>query len=121
LDSLNVVSALAYVADHGENLFDTPENMVLHGGSKFTEYDLHVPFFVWTSEKYNLQYPEKTENLSRNKDKRLTSDCIFYSILDMADVTFPEQNLSKSITSEKLKQDSVRYMIDTNMEVRKSF
>jgi glucan phosphoethanolaminetransferase (alkaline phosphatase superfamily) len=121
LDSLNAVSAMIYVADHGENLFDTPENIVMHGGSKFTKYDLHVPFFVWTSNKYNQLFPEKTENLIRNKDIRLTSDCIFYSILDMADITFPEQNLSKSIASEQLKPDSIRYMINTNMEVKKSF
>ena len=121
IDSLNAVSALVYVADHGENLFDTPENIVFHGGSKFTPYDLHVPFFVWTSDKYNLQYPGKEENLIGNKDKRLTSDCIFYSFLDMAGITFPEQDLSKSIASEQLKEDSVRYMINTNMEVQKGF
>jgi glucan phosphoethanolaminetransferase (alkaline phosphatase superfamily) len=121
LDSLNAVSALVYVADHGENLFDTPQNIVLHGGSTFTEYDLHVPFFVWTSGKYDQLYPEKEENLIENKDKRLTSDNIFYSFLDIADITFPEQDLSKSIASEQLKPDSVRYMIDTNMEVQKSF
>ena len=121
IDSLNAVSALVYVADHGENLFDTPENIVLHGGSKFTKYDLHVPFFVWTSDKYDRQYPEKEENIIQNKDKRLTSDCIFYSFLDMADITFPEQDLSKSIASTQLKEDSIRYMIDTNMEVQKGF
>jgi len=121
LDSLNAVSALAYIADHGENLFDTPENIVFHGGSKFTEYDLHVPFFVWTSDEYNRVYPGKEENMIRNKDKRLTSDYIFYSFLDMAGITFPEQDLSKSIASELLKEDSIRYMINTNMEVQKGF
>jgi len=121
IDSLNAVSALVYVADHGENLFDTPEDIVLHGGSKFTKYDLHVPFFVWTSDAYNRLYPEKEENLITNKDKRLTSDCIFYSFLDIANITFPEQNLSKSIVSTQLAEDSVRYMIDTNMKVKKSF
>jgi len=121
IDSLNAVSAMVYVADHGENLFDTPENIFFHGGSKFTQYDLHVPFFVWTSDKYNREYPEKEENMMQNKDKRLTSDCIFYSFLDMANITFPEQNLSKSIASEQLKEDSIRYMINTNMEVEKGF
>jgi glucan phosphoethanolaminetransferase (alkaline phosphatase superfamily) len=121
LDSVNAVSALAFIADHGENLFDTPENIVMHGGSKFTEYDLHVPFFVWTSDSYIQHYPEKADNLLRNKDKRLTSDCIFYSFLDMAGITFPGQNLEKSISSEQLKEDSVRYIINTNMGVQKGF
>jgi len=121
LDSLNAVSAMVYVADHGENLFDTPENIVLHGGSTFTEYDLHVPFFIWTSEKYIQHFPDKEENLIQNKDKRLTSDCIFYSFLDIANITFPDQDLTKSIASIRLKEDSVRYIINTNMELQKGF
>jgi len=121
LDSINAVSAMAFVSDHGENLFDTPENVVLHGGSTFTKYDLHVPFFVWTSDKYNQQYPEKSENIILNKDKKLTTDCIFYSFLDMAGISFPGQILSKSISSEYLKEDSIRYIINTNMEVQKGF
>jgi len=121
LDSLKTVSALVYVADHGENLFDTAENVYMHGGSKFTEYDLHVPFFIWTSDNYNCQYPFKVENLKQNKDKRLTSDCIFYSLIDIAGITFPEQIPEKSIASKYLKEDSVRYIINTNMEVQEGF
>jgi glucan phosphoethanolaminetransferase (alkaline phosphatase superfamily) len=117
IDSLNAVSAFVYVSDHGENLFDTPENSVLHGGSKYTEYDFHVPFFIWTSEKYEAQYPIKTENILLNKDKKLSAGNIFYSWLDIANITFPEQILSKSIASDSLREDSVRYIINTNMEV----
>jgi glucan phosphoethanolaminetransferase (alkaline phosphatase superfamily) len=116
IDSLCSVSALVYVADHGENLFDTEENIVFHGGSKYTEYDFHVPFFVWTSPQYKLQYPEKVENLQRNKDKKLCTSNIFYSMLDIADITFPEQIKEKSIASELLTEDSLRYIVNTNME-----
>jgi glucan phosphoethanolaminetransferase (alkaline phosphatase superfamily) len=121
IDSLHVVSTLIYVADHGENLFDTPENIVLHGGSKYTEYDFHVPFFVWTSEKYREQYPSKIENMIQNKNKRLSSSAIFYSWLDIADIHFPEQILSKSIASETLQEDSIRFIINTNMEINEGF
>ena len=121
IDSLKAVSALVYVADHGENLFDTKENIVFHGGSDFTRYDLHLPFFVWTSDEYNRQYPFKAESLVQNKDKKLSTHYIFYSMLDIANITFPEQVLSKSIASENLQEDSVRYIINTNMEVEKGF
>jgi glucan phosphoethanolaminetransferase (alkaline phosphatase superfamily) len=121
IKKLESISAFIYVADHGENLFDTDENIVLHGGSKFTEYDFHVPFFVWTSEKYNLQYPSKVENLYGNKNKKLSTNNIFYSWLDIAHITFPEQILSKSIASEYLQEDSVRYIVNTNMEVEVGF
>jgi glucan phosphoethanolaminetransferase (alkaline phosphatase superfamily) len=121
IDSLHAVSAFVYVADHGENLFDTKENIVFHGGSDYTPYDFHVPFFVWTSDEFNCRYPQKTENLRQNKDTRLSAHCIFYSILDIADITFPKQILSKSIASESLQGDSVRYLINTNMEVEIGF
>jgi glucan phosphoethanolaminetransferase (alkaline phosphatase superfamily) len=116
IDSLRSVSALVYIADHGENLFDTEENIVFHGGSKYTEYDFHVPFFVWTSNEYKFHYPEKVENLLCNKDKKLCTESIFYSLLDMAHITFPEQIKEKSIASEHLKEDSLRFIINTNME-----
>jgi glucan phosphoethanolaminetransferase (alkaline phosphatase superfamily) len=118
IDSLNAISSLVYVADHGENLFDTSENIVLHAGLNYTEYDFHIPFFVWTSDKYNLEYPAKAENIRLNKDKKMNATRIFYSMLDMANITFPEQVLEKSIASEFLQEDSVRYIINTNMEVK---
>jgi glucan phosphoethanolaminetransferase (alkaline phosphatase superfamily) len=121
INSLHAVSALVYVADHGENLFDTKEKIVFHGGSDYTPYDFHVPFFVWTSDAYNFQYPYKLENIRLNKDEKLSTGHIFYSMLDMADITFPGQVLSKSIASETLQGDSVRYIINTNMEVKKGF
>ena len=121
IDSLRAVSALVYVADHGENLFDTKENIVFHGGSDYTPYDLHIPFFVWTSDEYNRQYPLKAESLEQNKDKKLSAHHIFYSMLDIANITFPGQVLSNSIASETLREDSVRYLINTNMEVEKGF
>lgn len=121
IDSLQAVSTLVYVADHGENLFDTEANIVFHGGSEYTPYDFHVPFFVWTSDKYNTLYPSKVENLNRNKDKKLSTHYIFYSMLDMAGITFPEQIPDRSIVSETLREDSVRYILNTNMEVQKGF
>jgi glucan phosphoethanolaminetransferase (alkaline phosphatase superfamily) len=121
IDSLKSISALLYVSDHGENLFDTDANIVFHGGSKFTEYDFHVPLFVWTSEEYIAQYPEKVENMRCNKDKKLSTQTLFYSWLDIAHITFPEQILSKSIASESLQEDSIRYVVNTNMEVEEGF
>ena len=121
IDNLNSIGMVMYVSDHGENLYDTDENIALHGGSFYTKYDFHVPFFVWTSDEYNAQYPDKVENIKLNKDKRLSAGNIFYSILDIADITFPERKLNKSIASESLLEDSIRYIINTNMEMKKGY
>jgi glucan phosphoethanolaminetransferase (alkaline phosphatase superfamily) len=121
IDSLQSVSALVYVADHGENLFDTKQNIIFHGGSDYTKYDFHVPFFIWISDRYIHQYPAKAENIRYNKDKKLSANNIFHSILDIAGIEYPDQILSKSIASGTLREDSVRYVINTNMEVKRGF
>ena len=119
LDSLNAVSTLIYTSDHGENLFDTEENIVLHGGTVPTKYDFHVPLFIWTSEKYRSLNESKVQNMYLNKDKKLSISSIFYSILDVADISFPEQNLKKSFASEELEEDSVRYYYNINRDAKK--
>jgi glucan phosphoethanolaminetransferase (alkaline phosphatase superfamily) len=118
IDSLQAVSALIYLADHGENLSDTDKNISLHAGLSYSKYDFHIPFFVWTSEQYRRQYPEKTAAIIANKDKKLSASHLFDSFLDMAGITYPEQRLDSSIASGSLREDSVRYIINTNMEVR---
>jgi hypothetical protein len=42
-------------------------------------------------------------------------------MLDIADIDFPEQMLSRSIASGTLREDSVRYILNTNMEVKRGF
>jgi glucan phosphoethanolaminetransferase (alkaline phosphatase superfamily) len=121
IDGLQSISALVYVADHGENLYDTKQNAVFHGGSDYTKYDFHVPFFVWTSDKYIDRYPAKAGCIREHRDKKLSANNIFHSILDIADIEFPEHILSKSIASETLREDSVLYIINTNMEVKRGF
>jgi len=118
IEAQNAVSFFIYVSDHGENLYDTDENIALHAGAKPTKYDIHVPFFVWSSPKYQEIYPQKWNNVKENKDKKLSASILFHSMLDAADITFPEQNLEKSIASDLLKEDSVRYMITPDKTIQ---
>jgi glucan phosphoethanolaminetransferase (alkaline phosphatase superfamily) len=119
IDSLQAVSALIYLADHGENLFDTEQKLALHAGLVYSKFDFHIPFFVWTSEAYQQQYPEKAAAIVQNKDKKLSAGHLFNSLLDIADIHFPAQQIDRSIASGSLHEDSVRYIINTNMEVKR--
>jgi glucan phosphoethanolaminetransferase (alkaline phosphatase superfamily) len=118
IDSLDAVSAFMYVADHGENLYDTEDLIVLHANSTPTVYDFHVPMFVWTSEKYKCQYPDKVNNLEQNKDKKISMSYIFQSFLDLGDIHFGEEEKEKSIFSDKLEEDSIHYILQTDMHIK---
>ncbi|MDR0371787.1 MAG: sulfatase-like hydrolase/transferase [Prevotellaceae bacterium] len=118
LDSLNCNSYLMYVSDHGENLFDTEDNLSGHGGRIYSDYDFHVPFFVWYSDEYKNNYPEKVDAIIKNKDKKLSANNIFYSVLDMADIDFPGFIKEKSVASTALIEDSVRYVLTADIECK---
>lgn len=101
------IRALIYVSDHGENLFDDEREYSVHGTYEGTEYEAHVPCFIWLSEEYKAAYPEKVKALEQNLHKQVQSDVLFYSLADMGglrEIVVPEKNL---FSSELQQQDTI--------------
>ena len=96
LNKNNLISSVMYISDHGENLFDDARYLSRRQTSK---YVLHIPLFVWTSDSYNDVYPEKKENIFANKNKAVSTENIFYSILDMSNIGFDGEDFSRSIAN----------------------
>ena len=45
--------------------------------------ELHIPAcFIWYSDKFALNYPEKISALKDNAEKNWSSDIIFHTVLD---------------------------------------
>lgn len=119
VDSINVISALIYVSDHGENIFDTKENLLFHTNLEYTKYDIHVPLIIWCSDKYIARNELKYDMIKQNRNKKLSASNLFYSILDIGNVTFPGQNVDKSFASETLQEDSARYIYTIESKAKK--
>lgn len=73
---------LFYLSDHGESLGE--EGRYMHA-LDFPEVHSSA-CFVWYSDKYADQYPEKVTTLRANKDNRYRTDFLFHSILDAASI-----------------------------------
>lgn len=116
IDNLDCVSSFVYLSDHGENLYDTEDNVLFHARSVITKYDYHVPLFVWYSDEYGCMNKNKIEHLKRNINKSISARYIFYSMLDMAGIWFPEQITQKSFFSDKMQADTIRYVINPKNE-----
>ena len=86
VDSLNRSAVVVYVSDHGESFWDNELKLSLHGSYEISKYEFHVPLLVWYSDEYLLLNPKKVENIKNNKNKSISSDVIFYSMLDVADI-----------------------------------
>lgn len=102
LRSAGQMASMVYISDHGQSLYDGSCKLAFHGHN--TQYDFHVPAFVWYSDLYRAAYPEKIEQLLRHRGSKLATENIFHSLLDMADVRYPTEQLERSIFHKDFKQ-----------------
>lgn len=115
INKKSTVSSLLYISDHGENLFENGQ--VLHGNVLPTTSEVHIPLFVWTSEKYNQLFPQKKTNIVKNVNKSITSSVVFHSLLDLANIEIRENKFQKSICSSLLQSDSLRFVLNQNQQL----
>ena len=86
MDSLDCPAIMLYISDHGESFWDDNRKLSLHGSYQISEYEYHVPLIVWYSDEYAETYPNKVVTLQQNKNTPVSSDVIFYSMLDLAGI-----------------------------------
>jgi glucan phosphoethanolaminetransferase (alkaline phosphatase superfamily) len=93
---------MVYVADHGQTLYDNSCKLAFHGHN--TQYEFHVPAFVWYSDAYREQFPSKVEQLLRHRKAHLATENMFHSLLDLGDVRYPGDRLQWSFVNGAFKQ-----------------
>jgi glucan phosphoethanolaminetransferase (alkaline phosphatase superfamily) len=96
------LSSLFFVADHGQTLYDGTCNLAFHGHN--TQYEFHVPAFVWYSDLYRDTWPDKVARLRSHRKSRLSTENVFHSLLDMEDIHYDGEQLDKSVFSPKLRR-----------------
>ena len=101
MDRLNRPAMMLYISDHGESFWDDERKLSLHGAYEISEYEYHVPMFVWYSDEYAAIYPNKVQAMQHNKTTPISSDVVFYSLLDLADIEDIVDS-TRSIASESL-------------------
>ena len=95
------MTSMLYVSDHGQTLYDNSCNLAFHGHN--TQYEFHIPVFMWFSDYYKSQHPEKIAQLYKHKKAKLSTENIFHSLLDLADIRYPNDRLEWSFLSPTLK------------------
>ncbi|HEU4843117.1 MAG TPA: phosphoethanolamine transferase [Burkholderiaceae bacterium] len=96
------LGALVYVADHGQTLYDGSCNLAFHGHN--TQFEFHIPAFVWYSDQYRERYPEKVRQLLRHRKARLATENMFHTLLDLGDIDYPGERLEWSFVNARFKQ-----------------
>lgn len=88
VDAECVPSAVVYVSDHGEDIYDDDGKHFLHASPIPSYNQLRVPLLVWTSQSYDTLYPSKRECMLKNADEKIvTGLVVFHTLLDLADIS----------------------------------
>lgn len=61
LEKCDCPSAMFFLSDHGEDIYDDERERLLHSSPVPTYYQLHVPMLMWLSPQYVTAYPEQVE------------------------------------------------------------
>jgi len=107
LKAMPAATAMMYVADHGQTLYDGSCKLAFHGHN--TQFEFHVPGLVWYSDLYGAAYPDKVTQLRRHKAMPLSTENVFHSLLDMADIHYAGEKPGMSVFSRRLERH-VRYV-----------
>ena len=106
-------SAMLYTSDHGENIFDDNRKLFLHAAPKASDYELHVPFIIWTSGGFSKQYPDILKALGENRSKQVQSSLsAFHTMLGIGGILTRYRQDEYSVASEKYHPVKLLYLDD---------
>ena len=106
-------SAMLYTSDHGENIFDDERSLFLHAAPKASDYELHVPFIIWTSAGFSKQYPDILKALGENRSKQVQSSLsAFHTMLGIGGIQTHYRQDEYSLASDKYHPVKLLYLDD---------
>ena len=106
-------SAMLYTSDHGENIFDDERSLFLHAAPKVSDYELHVPFIIWTSDGFSKQYPDILKALGENQSKQVQSSLsAFHTMLGIGGILTRYRLDEYSVASGKYHPMKLLYLDD---------
>ena len=119
LEAKKANSFMYYISDHGENLFDNNQKKLLHGFENPTKFEVEIPLFIWTSNEYNLNYPNKIKELHENIENKIATVNTFYTLLDMSNISYPDFEKNKSFADKKFDTLQEHLFFNVNKSVIK--
>lgn len=115
LESLSLPSAMIYVSDHGEDIFDDERNRFLHSSPVPTYWQLHVPMIVWVSPQLDKIHPDLLAAARSNASCQVSSSrSVFHTMLHLAGIKTPYFQPDASLMSDAYHEPTPLYLNDYN-------
>jgi glucan phosphoethanolaminetransferase (alkaline phosphatase superfamily) len=107
-----------YLSDHGEDIYDDSRGRYLHASPIPTCYQLHIPYIIWCSDSYKERFPEKYQTAFANSNMPVSTNSVFHTMLDIANIDTPIKDSSLSLSSVDFRPtDDRKYLGDHDMPI----
>ncbi|AIJ35584.1 phosphoethanolamine transferase [Porphyromonas gingivalis] len=87
----NEDAIIIYLSDHGQVLYDAPNNPNLVGHS-FSQQGVSIPLFIYLSPSMRAKYPELIPRLQSIRSRRIMTDVLPYAIMGLLGIESPLYN-----------------------------
>jgi len=115
LSEENALTALMYVPDHGEDIFDDSRNRFLHASPTPTYWQLHVPMIIWMSSAYREAYPNEWAQVNARKSSQVSSSRSFApTVLDIAGIRTERVEHGSAVSGSCYVEPKRYYISDRN-------
>lgn len=115
----NQKTLLFYFSDHGESLFDAPNQPQFFGHGLSLKSNVEIPFMVYVSPQLRKEHPELYERILRYKDRPIVNDLFTNSLLGLLGITNKYSNPKLEFFSEGY--DETRPRFPVNMKRKFSY
>ena len=120
-ESQSKLSAALFLADHGEEIFDS-RNFVGHGPDSITAPMVEIPFVIWTSKKYRQFRPTHINAMKDNRNKASSLDNTFHFVSNLIGIESDIINKKDSLSSERYtSRKRVVYKTDYDLKIKNGF
>ena len=91
------LQAMIYFSDHGENL------QISHNPDVFSFDMVRIPMFIYLSPEYKKIFPERADNLIRNRGRYFTNDMIYDTVCGIINAPSARYNAGQDFSSVEYK------------------
>lgn len=111
-DRNQVVSAVVYFSDHGENVYDEYGEVGHDFSENMSRFLVEVPFMVWLSPAYQQVYAEKSGVIRQNMHQPFVTDDLFHACNDLMSIETPSFENKRSVFNKDYNNNRSRILAD---------
>ena len=102
---------IIYISDHGQSVYDV-ENFMGHMDGIIDTSLIEIPMLIWTSKKFQAEYPDINKRISESVNRPYMTDDIIHTMLDITGIETEDYEPSRSIINASF--DTTRPRIYSN-------